>query len=286
MPTSTPAELFVDRFAAGWRQPHPHAWDDLLDPDVVLRQPLLPTRRGRPGLAQEYARLLQLLPDLTGRVTRWVATGGDADAIIDIHVELSATLGGRPLHLELVDVCVLRDGLLAERTSYLDPTPAVVALLRAPRAWSTWWRSGVGPFTTRRQLLKARPLSDAAAVLAAGRLLLGIPAWLAPTSAACAYGFTRPDEHTVRYLMAVYGARASALGVGTLLAPLATRRRWQTLGLAVDIADTLAALRTPLPARTRVVSLAITGGYALIGAHGLRSTAGSAAQPGNEPSPA
>jgi hypothetical protein len=69
----------------------------------------------------------------------------------------------------------------------------------------------------------------------------------------------------VQYLVAVYGARASALGAGTLLATPEQRQRWQALGLAVDVADTLAGLRHPLPARSRVVSLLITGSYALAG---------------------
>jgi hypothetical protein len=66
---------FVHAFSEGWRAPHPHAWDDLLADDLVLRQPLLPHRHGKAALAEEYARILQLLPDLRGKGTGWTASG-------------------------------------------------------------------------------------------------------------------------------------------------------------------------------------------------------------------
>jgi hypothetical protein len=147
---------FVHAFSEGWRAPHPHAWDDLLADDLVLRQPLLPHRHGRAALAEEYARILQLLPDLRGKGTGWTASGPDGDATVVLQIELTATLGRRQIVLPLVDVCRLRRGLLHERTSYLDPTPAVAALLRTPSAWTRWWRSGVGPFSSRRHLTAVR----------------------------------------------------------------------------------------------------------------------------------
>lgn len=269
----TPADAvrrFVDAFAEGWRAPHPHAWDDLLAEDLVLRQPLLPNRHGKAALADEYARLLQLLPDLRGKVTGWTASGTDDDATVAVELELTATLGRREIVLPLVDVCRLRHGLLHERTSYLDPTPAVAALLRTPSAWARWWRSGVGPFTSRRRLTEGSASVDVPTALALGRLALGLPAWAAPRLAAGVYGLDRPTDPTVRYLVAVYGARASALGAATLLTPLEQRQRWQALGLAVDVADTVAGLRLPLPARSRLVSLLITGSYAIAGARHLR----------------
>jgi hypothetical protein len=261
---------FVDAFAEGWRAPHPHAWDDLLADGLVLRQPLLPHRHGKHALAQEYAGLLQLLPDLRGQVTDWTASGNDDEATVAIELELTATLGRRKIVLPLVDVCRLRNGLLHERTTHLDPTPAIAALLCAPSAWTRWWRSGVGPFAGRRRLTAASTTVDAPTALALGRLALGIPAWAAPRLAAAVYGLGRPTDPTVRYLVAVYGARASALGVATLLTTREQRPRWQALGLAVDVADTLAGLRLPLPPRSRIVSLLITGGYAFAGARHLR----------------
>lgn len=270
--SSDAVRRFVHAFAEGWRDPHPHAWDDLLADDLVLRQPLLPHRHGKAALSQEYARLLQLLPDLRGRVTGWTASGPDGAATVAIQLELTATLGRRRIVLPLVDVCRLRDGLLLERTTYLDPTPAITALLRTPSAWPRWWRSGVGPFTGRRRVTAVSASPDVPTALAIGRLALGLPAWAAPRLAAAVYGLDRPADPTVRYLVAVYGARASALGAATLMTPPEQRRRWQALGLAVDVADTLAGLRLPLPARSRVVSLLITGGYALAGARHLRRT--------------
>jgi ketosteroid isomerase-like protein len=211
---------FVDAFADGWRAPHPHAWDDLLADDVVLRQPLLPHRHDKRALAEEYARLLRLMPDLRGQVTGWTASGNDGDATVVIQLQLTTTLGRRQIVLPLVDVCRPRNGLLHERTTYLDPTPAVAALLRTPSAWTRWWRSGGGPFTGRRHLTAASATVDVPTALAIGRLALGIPAWAAPRLAAAVYGLGRPADPTVRYLVTVYGARASALGAASLLAPL------------------------------------------------------------------
>lgn len=152
-------EQFVERFAAGWRSPHPHAWDDLLAPDVELRQPLLPSGRGKEWVAQEYGRLLALLPDLRGEVTAWSARESDDGTTIHISLELSATAGRRRLTLPLTDVCRVRDGLLVERVTHLDPTPAVLALIRTPSLWLPWWRSGIGPFSARRRLRSVRPVA-------------------------------------------------------------------------------------------------------------------------------
>ena len=258
-------EEFVERFAAGWRGPHPHAWDDLLAPDVALRQPLLPSGRGKEWVAQEYGRLLALLPDLRGDVIAWSAREGDDEQIIHISLELSATAGGRRLTLPLTDVCRVRAGLLVERVTHLDPTPAVLALIRTPSLWLRWWRSGIGPLSARRN-------GGTVSALAIGRVLLGVPAMAAPALSARVYGFPGADRPDLRYLTAVYGARATAFGIGTLLADEGQRRRWQVLGLCIDVADTVAALRSPLPAATRLLSAAITGGYAIVGGRHLLRT--------------
>lgn len=270
-------EQFVDRFAAGWAQPHSRAWDGIVADDVLLEQPLLPTRRGRGALAEEYGRLLRLLPDLHGEVTGWgtVAardtTGDNATFIVDIHLTLRGTLGGArgcPFVLSLIDRCTVTDGLLTARRSYFDPIPLVKLAARSPGAWRAWWSSGVGPLLGRRALTDGSLPMDAPTVLAVGRLLLGVPAWVAPRTGARIYGFSHqhPD---VGYLTAVYGVRAAALAIGTLTAAQHQRRTWQRLGLMVDVGDTLSGLRSHLPLRTRLLSLAITGSYAVIGARAL-----------------
>ena len=273
----TSVEHFVERFAAGWRSPHRHAWDDLVADDLLLRQPLLPTRRGREALAEEYGRLLRLVPDLTGEVIRWTAqsTPGEAyghsrssdETVIDIHLQLRGTIGGRASRLDLIDVCTLRGGLLSERSSYFDPTPVIAAMAKTLTAWARWWRSGVGPAVARRRLLELRtPRISIPVALAVGRLVLGVPAWSAPGVANRIYGFDDPHGETTRYLTALYGARAIALAAGTLVARDATeRRRWQMIGLGVDVADTVAGLRIGLPARARWTSVATTGAYAVAG---------------------
>ncbi|QZY28935.1 nuclear transport factor 2 family protein [Nocardioides coralli] len=277
---SSAAERFVERFAAGWRSPHPHAWDEIVADDVRLEQPLLPTRSGRRALAEEYGRLLRLVPDLRGEVTAWGVleprAGVDVDErsfVVDIHLTLRGTIGGsggRELVLSLVDRCTVEDGLLTARRSHFDPVPLLRLAARTPTAWLPWWTSGVGPLLHRRVLTDRPSRVDAPTALALGRLLLGVPAWVAPRTGARLYGLPagQPD---VRYLTAVYGVRAVALAAGFLGAEPEERRTWQRLGLMVDIGDTISGLRTDLPRRTRLVSLAITGGYAVIGARSLRA---------------
>lgn len=280
-----PLAEFIERFADGWHHPHPHAWDDIVADNVVLEQPLLPARRGRGALAEEYGRLLRLVPDLTGEVTAWGVVGpqggGDAredgaeDTQVDLHLTLRGTLGGPggpPLVLPLVDHCTVINGVLTVRRSYFDPLPLITLAARTPAAWVPWWRSGVGPLLARRELTRRLGTRarhpDAVDVLAFGRLLLGLPAWAAPRTSARIYGFDH-RQVDVRYLTAVYGIRACALALGTLTADPAARRTWQRLGLLVDISDTLSGMRTHLPVRTRLVSLLITGGYAAVGARSL-----------------
>ncbi len=106
--------------------------------------------------------------------------------------------------------------------------------------------------------------------LATGRLALGTGAWLAPTRSARALQLPssgRPESH---YLLRIYGIRAIALGLSTLLAPAGPQRgRAQRIGLLVDIADTLAAPASRLASPARQLSQLLTGTYATLGALAL-----------------
>ncbi|WP_433872735.1 nuclear transport factor 2 family protein [Saccharopolyspora sp. CA-218241] len=169
------AEAVVSAFSRGWREPHPHAWDDVLAEDIRLVQPLLRDRVGKQALAEEYGRLLALVPDLRGEVTGWSATG----STVRVALRLTGTLGRLPLVLDVVDQLGLDDrGLIRSRRARFDPLPAVALLARQPRAWRAWWRSGVGPLLGRRRLLPHDPEhAGRTPVVAVGGLLLAASAW-------------------------------------------------------------------------------------------------------------
>lgn len=143
----------VDVFAAGWREPHPHAWDDLFAAEVELAQPLLRSGRGIALWQTELARLLAFLPDLTGHVLSWAHGQG----VVFIEIELTGTVASTPLSLKAVDRLELNpEGLVVRRASFFDPLPVALSLLGRPRAWLTWWRSGVGPLLARRRFLPTK----------------------------------------------------------------------------------------------------------------------------------
>lgn len=265
------AEDAVAAFAEGWRSPHPHAWDDLLADNAQLTQPLLRDRVGRHALAEEYGRLLELIPDLKGDVRRWTATG----RTVRIELRLTGTLGRLPLRLDVTDQLTLDDdGRITSRRASFDPLPAVALLARQPAAWKRWWDSGVGPLLTRRKFLphdpEHVPAPPLVRALALGRLLLAASAWLAPKTSARLVGFTPESTHD-DYLMRVFAGRAAALGLGTLASHGSQQRRWQRLGLLVDLSDTAAALFKGMPPRARALCLLLTAGYSIAGITALRA---------------
>lgn len=141
-------EQAVEAFVKGWHRPGPHAWDELLAPDIALNQPLLRCGRGRELWQQEIGRLLVFLPDLHGEVLGWAG----AEDRVFIHIRLTATLGGKPLSFEAVDLLRLDpSGVVVARDSFFDPMPVAAVLARRPSAWWSWWRSGLGPLLGRRK---------------------------------------------------------------------------------------------------------------------------------------
>ena len=265
------AEAAVAAFAAGWRAPHPHAWDDLLAEEAELVQPLLRHRVGRHALAEEYGRLLELIPDLRGEVLRWAAEG----RTVRIELRLTGTLGRLPLRLAVTDQLTLdEDGRILRRQARLDPLPAVALLARQPAAWRRWWNSGVGPLLVRRKFLphdlEHVPTPPLVRALAFGRLLLAVSAWVAPQRSARLVGLAA-DGPRENYLMRVFAGRAAALGLGTLTSRRRRQRQWQRLGLLVDLSDTAAAFSRGMSTRARVLGLLVTGGYAAAGISALRS---------------
>lgn len=221
------AQRVVDVFAAGWRDPRPNAWDDVLADDLRLAQPLLRTRTGKQALAEEYARLFALVPDLRGTVDSWEA---DPDTqTVTIRLRLSGTLGRG-------------------------------ALLREPRAWRRWWRSGVGPLLNRRALLPGDPehvtTPPLLRHLSRARLILAAATGLAPRLPARLLGLDAPRSRALR---------SAALALGTLTSTGAQRRRWQALALSTDLTDVATA-------RGRVRVLAAAFALADVVALGLDET--------------
>ena len=143
----------LENFAKGWRDPHPHAWDDLVTEDVELTQPLLRDGAGRALWHEEARRLLAFAPGLTGDVLSWAGH----DEVMFIDLRLNAVVGGAPLTFRLCDKLTLdTSGHVVRREAFFDPGPVALTLLRRPAAWWPWWRSGVGPLLARRRLLRGR----------------------------------------------------------------------------------------------------------------------------------
>jgi hypothetical protein len=129
---------FARRFAEFWRAPAPERLDTVLAPQVRLVAPMTPTTQTLEDGKRAFAELFELIPDLTGDIHRWGATG---DGVL-IEFTLSGTAGGGPISWHAVDRFVLgEDGLATERISYFDPTPIALTLARRPRAWPTFARA-------------------------------------------------------------------------------------------------------------------------------------------------
>jgi ketosteroid isomerase-like protein len=123
---------FAERFAAYWQAPTLEGLDDLLAPDVELVAPMTPTTHSLPAGKKVFARLLRLLPDLTGVVHRW----GETEDGLLIEFTLSATAGGARLSWDAVDRFVLReDGLATVRVNYFDSARLIREIATSPRAW-------------------------------------------------------------------------------------------------------------------------------------------------------
>ena len=141
---------FVEASRAGWDRPHPHAWDEFLDDRTTFVQPMLRNGAGRAFWWEETIRTLGLMPDLRADVLNWSGTGEH----LYVHIGFTATLGGKPIRWEAVDALRLSDaGVLLHRESFFDSLPVAASLVGRPRSWWAWWRSGIGPLTSRRRFL-------------------------------------------------------------------------------------------------------------------------------------
>ncbi|MFL6089827.1 MAG: nuclear transport factor 2 family protein [Aeromicrobium sp.] len=147
---ATVHEKVVEEFRTGWDRPGPNVWDSFLGDSMEFVQPMLLNGVGPALWHEETARLLKLLPDLRADVVHWAGAG---DTLF-IHIRFEATLGGKPVGWEAVDMLrIAPDGTGVFRESFFDSVPVATQLVRRPGAWIRWWRSGVGPLFARRRLL-------------------------------------------------------------------------------------------------------------------------------------
>lgn len=119
----------------------------------------------------------------------------------------------------------------------------------------------------------AMPSETPVATLAAGRIVLGVLALAAPRRLARSFGLQGTAE--LDYMTRIFGARAIALGSSWLGLEGPSRRLVQRLALAVDLSDTVTGLghlrRADVPRPAAAALVALTGGYAAVGArHALR----------------
>lgn len=141
--TADRAAAWVEGFREGWRAPRDAAsfvahFERLLDPQVRLIQPFLPTFVGIDAFRRGFAEpLFRLIPDLHSHLDVWSA---DGDRILIEHT-LEGTLGGRPIRVPTVDRIILRGDRAIERRAYLDPLPIFAAVATRPRAWLPFLRS-------------------------------------------------------------------------------------------------------------------------------------------------
>ena len=141
----TAAERFVAMFEEFWAKPDPARLSELLRDDARLVQPLMPEARTAAEYQAQMARLLELIPDFSGRTRAWAAH----DGVVLIQHTLGGTLGGRRIEWEVCDRITLVDGKVAERIAYFDSLPVVLAILRRPRAWLQFARLRMRPRVAR-----------------------------------------------------------------------------------------------------------------------------------------
>jgi len=139
----TGVEEFVETFDAHWRAGGPAdafaaRFAPLMDPEVRLVQPQLPTTVGVEAFRRRFAEpLFEVMPDARGAVRGWSATGD----VVYIEVDVMGTVGGRKVVLRSCDRITLRDGRIAQRVAFVDPAPLLRAVALHPPSWPKFIRT-------------------------------------------------------------------------------------------------------------------------------------------------
>lgn len=141
----SPAHRFARVFEEGWRAPtyesflaHFLPW---MHPDVRGTMPLEPVAVGLDGFREQFRRVFALFPDLRGAVKNTTVSG----EVLEVEVELTATLGGSPIRWRARDRFTFAGEKVRARVTAFNPLPVLLAVVTRPSAWGAWWRSGVGP---------------------------------------------------------------------------------------------------------------------------------------------
>jgi ketosteroid isomerase-like protein len=140
--SATDLEAVVEAFDAKWRAGGPAAafverWKDLLDPEIRLVQPQVPTLVGYEAFARGFVEpFFALMPDARGEVIGWATAGETAY----VEIEITGTIGRRKVTLRSCDRLTVRGGRIVERVAYADPGPLLAAVALTPRAWPTFIR--------------------------------------------------------------------------------------------------------------------------------------------------
>lgn len=134
------AEAFVEQWSRIWREHDGVAWQDLLHPECVLRNPLgQVTRADLPGY---MANLVRGVPGHGLAATRW---GETADGVL-IEWSMTGTFAGRAVEIRGADRFTLRDGRATEGFAYFDPAPmggiSPAEVDRLAREYDAAWNSG------------------------------------------------------------------------------------------------------------------------------------------------
>jgi hypothetical protein len=102
--------------------------------------------------------------------------------------------------------------------------------------------------------------SNAINALVGLRLAVGVGAWLTPRPAGRLFGLDSKANPQAPYLARLFGARDIALAYGTISSEGDVQRQWLTVGVACDLADSLAGIaggrRGYLP---KLASVLVTG---------------------------
>ena len=135
--TSGGPESIVRWFAEGWDDPG--SLDALcahflpgVRPDVRLIQPGTGVLTGHEGFRRLFALPFAVLTEIRIDVERWAASGDD----VYIEYEMSGCLGPRRVSWTGANRLTFRDGLLAERIAWFDPTVLLGAIARRPASWA------------------------------------------------------------------------------------------------------------------------------------------------------
>lgn len=114
----------------------------------------------------------------------------------------------------------------------------------------------------------------AVSAIAAGRVVVGAAAYLAPNLSGRLFGLDPEGNPQASYIGRLFGARDVALGAGVLRSPRKQKDAWVAAGMACDVADAaagaLAGVRGTLPPASAAMVTATAAFFAITSAYLLQ----------------